>query len=97
MFQYRVKVRGTTFLWGGDGISTRFNKDALLMMRVDELGEPVAISTRSEAGANAPASPWGTLKAGEALTINLYGLTGVAAQTANPVDSHVDCMIVPKP
>lgn len=94
MFQYRVKVRGRTYLFGGAGMVEGAFVDALLALRVDEFGENIAIGTKKP-GENE--KRLGELRAGEALTINLYGLTGVWAQTADPADSNIDCMIVPKP
>lgn len=41
MCRYRVKVRGTIFLWGSQGITVNRLYPMLLMIRVDDFGEPI--------------------------------------------------------
>ncbi len=94
MFQYRVKVRGKTYLWGGEQVIEGFFDQAHLIVRVDEMGESLVIWQKSVDFNNPVVKRIGTLKRGEALTINLRTLSGVWAETTSEaVDSNVDCMI----
>ena len=96
MFQYRVKVRGKTYLWGGEGIQVGLFQHAFLMLRVDELGESVKISQMSLDFNIQTPKLIGTLKRGEALTIDLRTLGGVWAEVTNDaLDTNIDCMLVP--
>lgn len=93
MLTYRVKVCGLTYLWGGN-ISNP-PPDALplfLHLRVDEIGEPITLGTRS--AANSEITLIGRLKPGECYTLRLGKLVGVTAETPDPVDTYVDCAIV---
>lgn len=95
MFQYRIKVRGKTYLWGGDGISVGLFRHVFLTLRVDELGESVKISQRSVDFNVTTDKVIGTLQRGEVLTVDLRTLTGVWAEVANPLDTSIDCMLIP--
>ncbi|MDT4737253.1 hypothetical protein [Bradyrhizobium sp. WYCCWR 12699] len=96
MFQYRVKVRGKVYLWGGEDIEQGFHEEAILVLRVDELGESVKLSSRKNIAGVETTTAIGTLKRGEALCIDLNALAGVWAEVANPaLDTNIDCMILP--
>lgn len=91
MFQYRIKVRGTSYLWGGAGLSRAEDSSAILVIRVDEFGELVELGARTHPTGE---RMFGTLKPGEAFSIPLKGFVGVFARTADPIDSAIDCAII---
>src|SRR4051812_4511987 len=93
MLSYRVNVRGLTYLWGGD-ISNPPGTDLplFLHLRVDEVGEPIVLGTRT--AAESAITLVARLKPGECYTPRLGTLTGVTAQTPAPADTYVDCAIV---
>lgn len=92
MINYRVKVRGLTFLWGGDLVPTSDLSQVFLHFRVEETGETVLLSTRGS-GKEDPLKLVGRLKPGQSFTVRLTGLAGVAVQTPDPVDTYVDCAV----
>lgn len=98
MFQYRIKVRGKTYLWGGEQASAGLFDQVYLMLRNDDLGESVKISQLSVDFNNPVVKVLGTFKRGESYTINLRTLTGVWAEVVDADrDTNIDCMIVAKP
>lgn len=90
---YRVKVRRTTYLWGGEGVKQTLKADinSCLYFRVDEVGESVRFGVRSaDKGALVE---YGVLRPGECFTVPLKGVLGVYAQLDDPQDTYVDCSI----
>jgi hypothetical protein len=99
MSSYTVKVRTSiprTFLWGGDGITTRFGSSLFLTLRVDEVGEPIVFGIYKAGMGNAAPEEIevGTLKQSETFTIELKDLTGVYAQCLDSnADTKVQCFL----
>lgn len=91
MVTYRIKVRKTTYLWGGQGVSDKISSHLYLFFRVAETAEQVRFGTRRPDGKLAEK---GVLNAGEAFTVRLDDITGVWASIAEPKDSFVDCAII---
>jgi hypothetical protein len=89
-YDYRVRVRGTMYLWGSAGVTqdATFPNPLLLHVSNDTFGEPVTIKTETAAGAH---TAIGTIQAGEHFTIPIQGLRGVAATCAP--HSTVTCSI----
>ena len=94
MQNYRVKVRGETYLWGGPAIQKRFEPPSPLYLhfRVDETGEPVSVSRKEKF--DSKIEPLGSLKPGECYTIALNGVVGIIATTVDPADTYVECSII---
>lgn len=92
MLTYRVKVRGTSFLWGGKGIKNTFVSDIHLHFRLDETGETITFGIIKSSGGSL--IPQGTLSPGETFTIKLSDLIGVYAQTESSIHTYVDCALV---
>ena len=90
MYRYKVKVRGSMFLWGSASITQNmtFTTPLLLHIRNDERGEPVTFGTLSIGGAR---TTLGTLQAGEAFSVPMQNISGVFADCA--LDSSVCCTI----
>ena len=91
MITYRVKVRGLTYLWGGDMSPATDLTSIYLHFRVEESGETVVISTREKK--NDALKLVGTLKPGESFTMPLNNLSGVAAHLPEPADTYVECAV----
>ena len=89
MYAYDTKVRGSTYLWGSDGIASSLNWPLLLTVRVDVLGDPVQIQSELP---NGQKTIIGTLQAGECYTMSLLGLRGVIATCDQ--DASVSCVIL---
>jgi hypothetical protein len=99
MSRYTVKVkksRSKTYLWGGDGITTRLNSSLLFTFRVVDMGESIIFGIY-KAGVGGTASEEveiGTLKENETFTIQLNDVTGIYAQCSDrDVDTKVECFI----
>src|SRR5512135_432503 len=93
MSRYRVKVRGTKFLWGSSGVTVNLEWPMLLTIRVDEFGEPITFGTESTSENSH--KTFGTLQPGESYTIPLLNLRGVFAHC--DLDSNVSCtLLVPQ-
>jgi hypothetical protein len=93
MYRYRVKVRGTMYLWGSDGITVNLAWPLLLVIRNDELGEPIVFGT--ETTNTDSRKTFGTLRPGECYTIPLLNIRGVFATCE--LDSSVACtLLVPQ-
>jgi hypothetical protein len=87
---YRIRVRGTVYLWGSSEINQdlTFPQPLILHVRNETLGEDVSLSIASSAGAPADI---GTLSAGQSLSIPLQDLTGVIATCE--LQSKVSCRV----
>lgn len=99
MSRYTVKVKKSkskTYLWGGNGITTRLNSSLLFTFRVEDMGEPIIFGVY-KAGIGGAASEEieiGTLKENETFTIQLDDVTGIYAQCRDSdVDTKVECFI----
>ena len=93
MVTFRVKVRRTTYLWGGEQVVDTVKTDSRLYLhfRVDEAGETIAIGVRS----SGKMVSLGSLEAGQSYSVRLNDITGVYATIADPNDTMVDCYLVP--
>lgn len=93
---YRVKVRGRTFLYGGDDVQALHKPPGTLNMvlffRVSDVGETIKFGVRR---VGQPLTDLGSLGAGECFVIHLDGVAGVYAVVAAPEDSDVDCTLTP--
>lgn len=87
---YKVRVRGTMYLWGSQGIKRdlHFDKPLLLHLHNDVFGEPVEIGMLVSKGKQ---SDLGTLQPGESVTVQVQGISGVFATCA--LESAVSCLI----
>lgn len=87
---YEVRVRGTSYVWGSAGITRNasFAQAPILHLRNDTFGEEVTIAVRHADGTELP---YGSLQAGECLSIGIEGITGVLANCA--ADSTISCLI----
>ncbi len=92
MLSYRIKIRRTTYLWGGAEVSEmgKPSSNLYLHFRVDEAGEPIRFGVRQDSAQ----VEMGVLGAGECFTIRLDGITGVYATLVDPQDTMVDCAVV---
>lgn len=90
MYRYKVKVRGSMFLWGSASITQNltFANPLLLHVRNDEHGEPVTFGTLSIDGTR---NTLGTLQAGEAFSVPIQNIIGVFASCT--LDSSVSCTV----
>lgn len=89
-YDYRVRVRGTMYLWGSGGVTqdVSFPNPLLLHISNDTFGEPVTLGTETAGGVH---TALGTVQAGEHFTIPIQGLSGVVA-TCSP-HSTITCSI----
>jgi hypothetical protein len=87
---YKVRVRTTMYLWGSAGISQNLNFAQPLVLHVynDVHGEVVNIGTQVAGGAQ---TALGSLQPGEAVSIQMQGISGVYATCA--LESNVSCLI----
>jgi hypothetical protein len=97
MQNYRVKVRGETYLWGGSLIEKKFEPQSpvYIHFRVDETGEQIKLARKQDQ--NSSLEQLGFLNPGESFTIQLRGLVGVIASTVDPVDTYVECSLLTAP
>jgi hypothetical protein len=88
--QYRVRVRGKTFLWGSSGITAdaKITPAPVLHILNDRVGEPITIGTRKAGGAE---KTLGTIGPGEHFSIELHDISGVFAEC--DFQSRVACAI----
>lgn len=99
MSRYTVKVKKSkskTYLWGGDGITTRLNSSLLFTFRVVDMGESIVFGIyKAGVGGTIPDEiEIGTLKENETFTIQLNDITGIYAQCKESgVDTKVECFI----
>ena len=88
--QYRVRVRGKTFLWGSSGITVdaKITPSPVLHIFNDRFGEPITIGTRKASGAE---KPLGIVGPGEHFSIELHDISGVFGEC--DFESRVACAI----
>jgi hypothetical protein len=91
MVTYRIKVRKTTYLWGGSGITDNISSQLYLFIRVEDTGERVRFGTRQRDGRM---TEKGVLDPGEAFTLRLNDISGVWATIAEPEDTYVECAVL---
>jgi hypothetical protein len=89
-WNYGVRVRGTTYLWGSAGVSEdiAFPAPLLLHIRNDIFGEPITVGTRT---ANGTETHLGTLQPGELLSIPIQRMSAVFASCG--LESLVTCSL----
>ena len=87
---YEVRVRGTIYLWGSDGVTEdiEFAKPLLLHIHNDTFGEEVTFGTQVASGTQ---TTIGILKPGQCISIPVQGISGVFATCA--LESTVECLI----
>jgi hypothetical protein len=87
---YRIRIRGTAYLWGSAGIEQdmTFPASLLLHVRNDLYGQPVTLSTQVADGTQ---TTIGTLQAGEIFSIPIQGISGIVGQSKQ--GSTVECWI----
>lgn len=99
MSRYTVKVKKSkskTYLWGGDGITTRLNSSLFFTFRVVDMGESIIFGIYKAEVDGTPSEEIeiGTLKENETFTLQLNDMTGIYAQcTDSDVDTKVECFI----
>jgi|SRR5271156_1786641 len=89
--EYKVRVRGTLFLWGSAGIteSPTFPSPLLLHIRNDKHGEEITVGTV----ASGTQSQIGTLQPGECFSVQIQNISGVFASCGSALESTVYCVI----
>ena len=89
MFNYIVKVRNKTFIWGSSGVMVGSRWPLILVINNDPVGDVVELGSLTTA-----TSPtvYGTLQPGECWTIPLEGLRGVYAVC--DTDTTMACSIL---
>jgi hypothetical protein len=90
-YGYVVRVRGgSNYLWGSDKIiqNLTFATPLILHIHNDEFGQTITFGTET---ANGATNPYGTLLAGQFVSIPLQDLRGVYASCAS--HSTVRCLI----
>lgn len=87
---YEVRVRGTMYLWGSNGISvnTKFDKPLLLHVRNNVFGQPATLGTQVASGTQTTV---GTIQPGECFSIPIQNISGVFATCA--LETTFDCLI----
>lgn len=112
MFEYSIRVhtdvndlaldptqtdQGSTSLWGGPGITNDNALPLLLTIRVDDIGEDIAVYSRSNIGTGKPTS-YGSLSAAGVYTIPLDGVHNVYARCTDPkLATQVRCSLSVRP
>lgn len=89
MYSYIVKVRGKTYVWGSNGLTSTLAWPLLLVINNDALGDPITVGSEAT-GSNS--TSYGTLQPGECWTVPLQGLRGVFANC--PTDTTLACSIL---
>ena len=98
MFQYKVKIhpdKSPVFIWGSKEVEKIFSGSLTLLIRNDEVGEPVVIHTVD--GSSNPLKEVVQLQPGElyAVQLGIDSLKGVVASCKEDnVDSKVECTII---
>jgi hypothetical protein len=89
-WNYKVRVRGTRYLWGSAGISkdASFPSPLLLHIRNDTFGEPITVGTQTAGGHRATL---GTLLEGEQYSVQIQKVSGVFATCE--FESTVTCWL----
>lgn len=80
-WDYKVRVRGTAYLWGSAGLGrdVTFPSPLLLHIRNDTFGEPITFGTQTAGG---PLTTLGALQPGEQFSIPIQQISGVFATCA---------------
>lgn len=89
MNTYNVKVRESTYLWGGQGVVQSFSTDLYIFLRVDDHGEAITIG--HEKLNPRRQTLIAELQPGETLTVPLSNLSGIYAHCKH--DCQVQCAI----
>lgn len=95
MYNYRVKVRQQTYLYGGANVKTEagtFNSNLVLFMRVDDLGEDIKFGIRRKK--DGAVQDLGTLRPGESYALKLEDVSGVYATASDENDTTVECSLL---
>jgi hypothetical protein len=89
---YRLRVRGSAFLWGSAGIAHDivFDKPLILHVRNDPTGDPLKLETVAASGTR---HAIGTLGPGECVSLSIQKITGIAASCKG--ETMVGCIIQP--
>lgn len=90
MYQFNVKVRDEMYLWGSDSITVNLAWPLLLVIRNEDIGDPVTIGTETTSADSR--KTFGTLQPGECYTIPLLNIRGVFASCKT--DTNVTCAIL---
>jgi hypothetical protein len=87
---YSVRVRGTSYLWGSNGLNAdiTFDKPLILHIRNDLFGEPIDFGTLTASGTK---KDFGTLQPGQCVSIPVQSVVAVFATCSN--ESVVGCSI----
>jgi hypothetical protein len=88
MYEYPVRVRGTTYVWGSAGLSGIFPLQLVLVINNNAFGDVAKIASESPTGTR----QIGTLQPGECWTLPLEGLHGVTATCET--DTTLSCAIL---
>ncbi len=89
--EYRLRVRGTIYVWGSVDMSPiTFPRPMLLYIHNDLFGEQITVGTQTSGG---PLMPLGTLNPGELVTLPLQGYSGIYASC--DLESNVRCTVRP--
>ncbi|MBK6006875.1 hypothetical protein JJB11_12310 [Ramlibacter ginsenosidimutans] len=89
MFQYIVRVRDKTYVWGSSDLESAFPLPLVLVVNNDAFGDAVQIASESPQGVP---TVLGMLQPGQCWTLVLTGLRGVTATCAT--DSTLACAIL---
>lgn len=89
MFQYIVRVRDKTYVWGSNDLGVSLSSSVLLVINNDAFGETVEIASEDLTGAS---KSLGTLLPGQCWTLELNGLRGVTASC--DTDTTLACAIL---
>jgi hypothetical protein len=90
MYQFTVKVRDEMYLWGSNSITVNLAWPLLLVIRNEDIGDPVTIGTETTSADSR--KTFGTLQPGECYTIPLLNIRGVFASCKT--DTNVTCAIL---
>jgi hypothetical protein len=87
---YKVRVRGTLYLWGSAGITTDITFPSPLLLHIcnEKHGEAITFGTQVAAGTQ---TTMGTLQPGECVSIPIQLISGVFASC--DTESTVYCLI----
>ena len=89
MYNYIVKVRGKTYIWGSSDLKIGLKLPLILAIQNDALGDPVEVTSEKTTG-----NPLvlGTIQPGQCWTLPLEGLRGVSVTC--PTDTTLACSIL---
>jgi hypothetical protein len=92
LFAYKVKISGTTYLFGGANVARVADVPLCLVLRVAEGDERVELFVSDKPHGKGLAL--GTLEPGQSFAISLHDIAAVWATTTAPLDTIVDCLIL---